>query len=155
MWYDFNISKLPALLLPGLVQRPLVYALLHAILKPIKTIFEDWDTFRNANVYAMAHNGQVCYMEGALNDRFDPDLRRIYINPTGENHDPTYIFTHGEQRPVFLGHIYIRTSQELGDTGVDFIVNVPASIAQISNFELRALVDFYRLASKRYLINEI
>ena len=54
MWYDFNISKLPALLLPGLVQRPLVYALLHAILKPIKTIFEDWDTFRNANVYAMA-----------------------------------------------------------------------------------------------------
>lgn len=155
MWYKFNIGKIPQLLLPGILQLPLVYAMLHTILKPIRTIYEDWSIFRNANVYAMAHNGQVCYMEGALNDRFDPDLRRIYINPTGENHNATYIFTHGEQRPTYLGKIFIRTRLELGDTGVDFIVNVPASIAQLSNFELRALIDFYRLGGKRYIINEI
>ncbi len=39
--------------------------------------------------------------------------------------------------------------------GADFLVFVPATIAQTQSFALRALIDFYKVASKRYLIIEI
>jgi hypothetical protein len=155
MWYkvDFNSLalnfQLPALRLPKLM------AFVYSAVKPMISLHYNWGRNREANLYRLAHTGQVCYLRKALNDSFDVDLRRIYIDGTGGAAGKTYIYTPGEEQPKYLGKIYLRDSLEFADTGADFLVYVPTSIAETMNYELRALIDFYKLASKRYLIIKI
>ena len=52
---------------------------------------------------------------------------------------------------AFLGIIYIHGDEDYSDTGVDFIVQVPNDIIFNIN-EMKGLIDFYKLASKRYKI---
>lgn len=130
-------------------------ALLKAFLQPMVTLHYTWSQFRKRKIYELEHTGQVCYMRKALNDAFDVDERRIYIDGTGGDASKTYIYTPGEEQTKYLGKLWLRNSLEFADTGADFLVYVPASIAQSLNYELRALIDFYKVASKRYLIIEI
>jgi len=90
-----------------------------------------------------------------LNDRFDPELRRIYIDGTGGEAQKTFIYTPAENQTKYLGTIYLYQALEFSDTGADFLVYVPQSIAVWLPFEIRALIDFYKLGGKRYLIIEI
>ena len=52
-----------------------------------------------------------------------------------------------------MGIIYLYERADYGDTGVDFIVLVPRGL-QYNEFEMKYLIDFYKLASKRYKIQE-
>ena len=88
----------------------------------------------------------------ALNDKFDVSLRRIKITD-GNRFQRQYIYTRGEQKPKFLGTIYLYERADYGDTGVDFIVLVPRGLLY-NEFEMKYLIDFYKLASKRYKIQE-
>ena len=58
---------------------------------------------------------------------------------------------------------YLRKALNYSDTGVDFIVKIPLEIWEAKKiptseigkyrfFEIEALIDFYKLASKRYII---
>ncbi|WPC13622.1 hypothetical protein LEQ04_08415 [Riemerella anatipestifer] len=108
---------------------------------------------RNENLYNLQHNGQVCYLRKVLNDRFDVSQRRILI-VDGNRYRRPYIYTDGEQKSKYLGIMYLRDDADYADTGVDFIVLVPAGLSY-NNYEMQALVDFYKLASKRYKIQVI
>ena len=90
-----------------------------------------------------------CYMESALNDEFDPEGRQITIDEP-DYYLGKYIYTSGENKPRYLGTMYINTSDELNGTGPDFYVNMHGVVANI--YDVRALVDFYRLAGPRYAI---
>lgn len=155
MWYSVDFDKLGKLLLPLNLRKQRVMAYVSALMQPLVALHYIWTQFRNANIYKLTHTGQVCYMRKALNDRFDVDLRRIYIDGTGGDALKTHIYTPGEAQTKYLGKLWIRNSLEFADNGADFLVYVPANIAQTLNFELRALIDFYKVASKRYLIIEI
>ena len=117
---------------------------------PLIKVVDDFNFNRNQNLYNLAHNGQVCYLRKALNDRFDIAQRRIKIID-GNKYKREYIYTDGEQKPRFLGTMYLRDDADYSDTGVDFIVLIPAGL-NYNDYEMRALIDFYKLASKRYKI---
>ena len=116
----------------------------------IDSIHNEWLQFRSDNLYKLAHNSQICYLRKALNDRFDPSLRRIEIS-SGNAFTRQYIYTDGEQKPKWLGTMYLHGDEDYEDTGVDFIVKVPTDLV-FSIYAMTALVDFYKLASKRYKI---
>ena len=91
-------------------------------------------------------------MRKALNDRFDITERRIRI-VDGNRYQRQYIYTRGEQKPKYLDTIYLYDRADYGDTGVDFIVLIPRGL-RYNKFEMESLIDFYKLASKRYKIEE-
>lgn len=153
MWYKVDYNKLSVLLLPVGMRKAATLGFLWSSIKPLDTLHYVWRQMRLSNLYKLDHNAQVCYFRAALNDRFDPDLRRIYING-GKSKKTTYIYTPGEKRPKYIGTIYLYRGLEV-EGGADFFVYVPREIVSAQLYELRALIDFYRLGGKRYLIVEI
>ena len=150
MWHNLNINKLTELLTPTFLRKERMLAWLRVIHFPLIKIVDDFNFNRNQNLYNLAHNGQVCYLRKALNDRFDITERRIRI-VDGNRYQRQYIYTRGEQKPKYLGTIYLYDRADYGDTGVDFIVLIPRGL-RYNKFEMESLIDFYKLASKRYKI---
>lgn len=125
------------------------------LLKPIMKLYDTWNFWREQNLYKLAHTGQVCYLRKSLNDRFDASLRRIYIG-NGNQFKRLYIYNRSMmQPPKYLGKLYIRSRNDFADTGVDFIVYVPADIVETQIYELHAHIQFYREGVKRYKIVKI
>lgn len=150
MWFNLDIPKLTSLLTPTFLRKEKLSAWLRALHYPLIKIADDFNVNRNTNLYNLAHNGQVCYLRAALNDKFDISLRRIKI-AEGNRYKRDYIYTDGEKKPKYLGVMYLRDDADYGDTGVDFIVLVPAEL-QYNDYEMRYIIDFYKLASKRYKV---
>lgn len=153
MWYNVNWKRLALLLLPTFLRKPTITAFLNVALSPVERLHYQWQQYRNANLYNLAHNSQKCYLQAALNDEFDLQLRRIRI-AEGNGFKRQYIYTDGEMKPKYLGQIFLYDDGDYEDTGVDFIVLVPSSLVY-NNYKMEALVDFYRLASKRYKIVKV
>lgn len=147
--FDIDIKKMNILLLPTFLRKRKTVAWLQALAEPPVTLHYTFIQKRNADLYKLAHNGQVCYLRKALNDTFDVEKRRIKIID-GNKYSRAYIYTRAEQKPNFLGKIYLRERGDYADTGVDFIVEVPSETYQ--EHEMKALINFYRLAAKRYKI---
>ena len=150
MWFNVHWKKLAILLTPTFLRSELMKSWIELLMEGINDIHYQWLQFRKSNIYILAHNSQVCYLRGALNDRFDNEQRRIQIID-GNKYTRKYIYTDEEQKPRFLGIIYIHGDEDYSDTGVDFIVQVPNDIIFNIN-EMKGLIDFYKLASKRYKI---
>lgn len=148
-WYDLDMNRLVILLLPINWRKPKMIAFLQSMAAPLKQLHYDFWLNRRQNLYKVRHNFMICYLQSALNDEFDPQLRRIVIEEP-EIFANRYIYTSGEQKPRYLGVMYLRTSEEMGDTGVDFTVNMNGVFADI--YDVKGLVDFYKLAGPRYKI---
>jgi len=155
MWYSVDFYKMALNFQLFNLRKPKMMAWLYSFVRALVTKHQYWIQYRDSNIYKLNHNGQVCYLRKALNDKFDQSLRRIYIDGSGGEAQKTFIYTPAENQTKYLGLIYLFNSLEFADTGADFLVYVPASIVAAQPFELRALIDFYRLGGKRYLIIEI
>ncbi|OBX20951.1 MULTISPECIES: hypothetical protein [Bizionia] len=155
MWDNISVLKFAYSLVPTFLRKPVLSAFVKAVTNPLSAIYYDWYNKRQEHLYILDHNWQVCYMRGALNDKFDQDQRRIYIDGTGGDANKTYIYTPGENQTKYLGTIFIYNSLEFADTGADFIVHVPAEIMANQFYEVHAQIQLYKLGGKRYLIIEI
>lgn len=130
---------------------------LQALVLPLDQLFYKWSNWRQDNIYKLEHTGQVCSLEGSLNDKFDPIQRRIYITD-GQLYETYYIYTEAEQQERFInteieeGIVFLRTESETADTGLDFIVFVPQEIFNIQIYELHAHIKFYKAGGRRYNI---
>lgn len=153
MWDKLSIQLLAYNLLPTFLRKPVLGALVEALVAPLRKLYDDWYAMRQEHLYQLEHTWQVCYMRGALNDDFDPSDRRIYIDGTGGSAAKTYIYTPGENQTKYLGKLWLYQSLEFAG-GADFLVYVPKSIVANHGYEVRAMIDFYRLGGKRYLIIE-
>ena len=120
------------------------------MVSPLEQVLDWFTNSRRDNLYNLDHNSQKCYLRAVLNDRFDISSRRIRIED-GNKYKRQYIYTDGEQKPKFLGTMFLYDDADYSDTGVDFIVLVPSDL-QYNTYEMQALLDFYKLASKRYKI---
>lgn len=149
--FNLDIDKLILWLIPAALRKPVLYAWLKALCLPVIQLYDQFMIRRLASLYRISHNGQVFSMEAMLNDRFDLIARRIYITD-GFTKDRIYIYTRLENKPVSLGVIPLYNRSDYADTGVDFIVWIPNEIliSTEDQFELRALLNFYKLAGKRY-----
>lgn len=154
MWYKIEYNKLVLLALPTFLRKPIMAGYVQALIVPIANLYDKWRVFRDDNLYKVHHTGQVCYLRKVLNDKLDPSLRRIYIGD-GQRYKRKYLYTTGENKPVFLKTMYLLEAADYADTGVDFIVWVPQSILDSSIYEIIALVDYYKLGGKKYKINAL
>lgn len=154
MWYEVDYKRLAILLLPPFLRKPRNVAYVQALLSPIDEVHYGWKQKRQRDWYKIQHNGQVCKLRKVLNDAFDPSERRIYITD-GNSFPRKYIYTRAENKPVFLGKLFIYRHAEYEGTGSDFIVFAPPDIIAAQTNEMKALIEFYKLASKRYQIRPI
>ncbi len=154
MWYKIKYNILVIQLLPTFLRKRVMIDYLTVMVSPINKLYNEWYQLRLDNLYKIAHTGQVCYLRKVLNDMFDQSLRRIYIGD-GAKYKRDYIYTPAEQKPQYLGKIYLHPASDYDDTGVDFIIYVPAELLDDNNYELIALVNYYKEGVKRFKIEEI
>ncbi len=146
---NIDIKKLVVLLLPTFLRKRKMVAWLHSLVTPISFLHNDFMRKREKQLYEIKHNGQVCYLRKALNDEFDRKQRRIRILD-GFSKDREYIYTRAENKPRYIGTMHLNPRRDYGDTGVDFLVEVPKET--YDKIEMEAMIDYYKLASKRYHI---
>lgn len=153
--FDIDYNKFIVQLKPAKLRKKKVKAFAKVLVSPIVLLYNRFLSFRASTLYELNHNGQVCRLEGLLNDQFDNSPRRIYIEDAPIIL-PLYIYRRAEAKPRYLRRRseampkYIRRSTELSKGG-SFIVKVPVSLV----FDLsmmKALIDKYKLAGKTYKI---
>jgi len=155
MWYRIDFKKLSVLLLPTFLRKNLITAYIGALVTPISTVYQSWYTNREDNLDKLAHNGQVCYLRKVLNDHADSSQRRIFIDD-GNRFKRTYLYTMAENQPHYLGSLFLQPSTSFADTGTDFKVMIPSDLNTLTDhYRLVAMIEFYKLASKRYTIETI
>ncbi|MFJ1429478.1 hypothetical protein ACILE2_01570 [Capnocytophaga canimorsus] len=148
--FDINLDKLGTLLLPPLLRRHEFVAWVRVLLSPLKSKLYDFGQNREGNLNNLQHNSQVCYLRKILNDNFDKKQRRIKILD-GEQKGRLYLYPRSYNKSVYLGKIYLHQRGSYIDGGVDFIVQLPQGL-NYDVHKLRAMIDFYKLAGKRYTI---
>lgn len=156
--FNVDFRKLAVLLTPIFWRKAGFIAFVHSFIEPTKVLNDEFKNFRKKSIYKIVHNGQVMLLEKVLNDTFDNEQRRIYITDS-LSVDPLYIYTAPEDRPVYLGSEYLYRFSEFTDGGIDFYVIFPLEMKPVIAFDLlnfenriKALINYYKLASKRYKI---
>lgn len=148
--YNFNIDKLLVLLTPTFLRKRKLVAWLRTLAMPLNKLLDDFKAHRERDLYNLTHNSQVCYLCKALNDEFDSQLRRIKIED-GTRNIRRYIYQRNVNRPLYLGRMFLYLRGNYIDGGVDFVVVLPRDL-EYDKYKLEALVNFYKLAGKRWTI---
>lgn len=157
MWFNIDWNVLALDNIPTMLRKHLYAAYIQFALKPLSSLYYKWFNWRIDNIYKLEHTGQVCSLEGSLNDKFDPVERRIRIGD-GQIYDTIYIYSEAEAQDRFLNTeaedstIWLRTESETADTGLDFIVYVPEQIYETQIYALDAHVKFYKAGGFRFNI---
>jgi hypothetical protein len=102
---------------------------------------------------------QVCYVEMALNDKYDSTERRIQIIKP-KSYEPIFLYKKIENKPIFLYRktetakvkAWLYLKGESTSFQYDFIVRVPFQILFDVN-EMMAVIDNYALPDKIYKIS--
>lgn len=156
--YKVNIKRLALLALPTWLRRPLVGALIYAGVTPLGRLLHELRMFRQQTIQRLAYSGQVCRLRAVLNDTLDPELRRIAIfeddwSPQRQwaricfrSQGRWLMVNRRADGPALIGR---RSSQS--STGSDFQIEVPKELRPHEN-RLRAIVNMYKLAGKRFEI---
>lgn len=154
MWYKVDFDKLILLLLPTFLRKPVLFGYLKALISPIASLHYRWSKMRDENLKKLSYNCQRCYFRGALNDKFDPVLRRITFDDT-LSLQQDYIYTPAENLDVYLGTMWLEQDFNYAGSTVDYLVLVPRDIMNAKLNEIVALIEFYNLAGKQYQIISI
>lgn len=151
MMFKIDFKRLIALLLPFWLRRPLIFGLLRAGVAGVERVYDEFKAMRSGHIFRLTHNGQVCYLRGALKRYFGDGFKIGTVRQEGEW---LYAVTEsGEQIPVAKaepgpGVPIVYSEQVLNLPQNDFIVFVPSrSWAKLA--EIEAMVDKYKLISKR------
>ena len=151
--YNLNIDKLLVMLTPTFLRKPKLVAWLRTLATPLHKLLYDFQRAHQADLYNLAHNSQVCYLRKALNDEFDDEQRRIRIED-GKQKQRLYIYPRSANKPLYLGKLFLYQRGDYIDGGVDFIVVLPKDLTY-DKYKLEALVNFYKLAGKRWQISQL
>lgn len=157
-FFDINYDSLRTQLLPVRLRKTNTKAWLGSLLSPVKWLHNKFREYRTANLYNVAHNSQVVYLQAALNDTFDPVGRGIII-VDGPYEDPLFVYLAPELSPLWLGldseagampfatPATLFTEAETTLLGYAFIVKVPSSVV-FDIGRMKALIDKYRVAGR-------
>lgn len=155
--YDVDYRRLGLLLLPMTLRRPRLTALVQVLMAPLVRLGRELTDYRALKAYRLGHNGQTCRLRAVLNDRFDPVLRGIRITEAEGTVASLRIFLRETERFTRIrrrdgeGQVCIYRRGFGGIGGLDFWVELPSRLRGVaSEDEVRAVVNIYRLASKRF-----
>lgn len=160
MIYNINFSRLLINMLPTFLRQPVIYGILYAAGKVLGLTYKDFTTARKEHNYKLTHNGQVCYLRAALNDAFGGGFDILEVERRGEwlyaiTEDGSGILLSvgeggnaaevegGQKVPLVYNEALLDAAQN------SFIVSVPYNIYQTRLPAVAALVDKYKLISKR------
>lgn len=175
-FFNIDFKRLILSLLPTFLRKPLLYSLLKAMVQPVITVYDSFTKSRSENLYKLKITPQICYLRKMLNDSFDIDLRGIYIsdgNPSNwviaypqarfnatDGKQPLWAASANEtqlNKLIFTtnaGVTIVPRQGDIGASGLDFNVMVPSRLRGIADEKrMISLVNYYKLASKRYAIS--
>ena len=153
--YYLNWNRLVTFFIPKVLRKPLLLALIHSAILPLKANYSAFLSFKKNAAYKVKHNGQVVYLEKMLNDKFDKDLRRIQVENSKPN-VPLWLYHVEDGKPMFTYHIADGKSVHFFNKGAhynafDFTVLIPNDLIEIKS-QMQAQVNYYKLFSKNYKI---
>jgi hypothetical protein len=154
--YKVDFNKLVSWLLPLRLFKPKLFALCKALVSPLSTLHADFIVYRLQKKYELEITGQVCKLERLLNDKFDADLRRIYITD-GEKSKRKYVYSKNELAAKHIYKddenkpLYIYQQSEIATTTYHFIVNVPLGLSYNADVFVSILSQF-KMPSKKFKI---
>lgn len=161
MIYKIDFRRLFINLLPTFLRQPVIYGMLHAGAVVLgDTTYQSFTDAREEHNYKLNHDGQVCYLRAVLNDAFGGGFDILEVERRG---DWLYAITEngtgilltvgedsnaaevagGQKVPLVYNEALLNATQN------SFIVSVPYSIYQTNLPAVAALVDKYKLISKR------
>lgn len=161
MIYKINFSRLLINMLPTFLRQPVIYGILYAAGQVLGNLtYKDFTNARKEHNYKLTHNGQVCYLRAVLNDAFGGGFDILEVERRGEwlyaiTEDGSGILLSvgegsnaaevesGQKVPLVYNEALLNDAQN------SFIVSVPYSIYQTRLPLVAALVDKYKLISKR------
>lgn len=158
--YRVDFDYLATLLLPSLLRKPRLRAWLAALLAPLRQLYGAFLRYAEAARIELSYNSQTIVLEAALNDQFDPDLRRITIDNSDAELVPLYFNFLSEQQPEKI----IRFAAECPPwtyayayaeftTQTDFTVRVPSLLRTDQRTDqLNARIRRFKLATRHYLL---
>lgn len=159
--YNVNFKRLALLLLPTFWRKPLFAALLYSLVSPLNMLYVRFKKFRQQSIYRITHNGQVCYLRAVLNDTFDPIERRIAVVDLYDGGGFWILYKREEGNQDILPFrkaewpALLNSRQTSDDNRCDFQINVPAALSsRIDIAYLKAIVNHYKLASRRFSTNK-
>lgn len=158
-YYDINFRRLALLLLPIAWRKPILAAFAQSSVLGVVALHKDFSAWRVAQDRRLHHNGQVCHLRGLLNDTFDSKLRRIRIIDGRKEERGMRLFRRGNERSLLLPQptrpaLIINRRGYGGVRGYDFWVQIPIALrGTINHVHLTALVNTYKLASKRWALH--
>lgn len=132
---------------------------LYSIIKGIRTVYTQFITFKDDTLRQLSYNSQTLLLEKALNDELDSALERIYIQNDVDLLEESFCYFISEAQDdataCFLSespapYNYTYSVFEY-NSNYDFRVYVPTALSGMLA-QVRFIVDFYKLAGKRYLI---
>lgn len=160
--YSVNMKRLALLTLPTWLRRPVAAALIYAGVSALGRLLHELRVFRADTFYSLSHNSQVCKLRGVLNDAFDSEQRRITVSDGDvEGLRAVVVYRRDAGRWLQLrrrgdGATILNRKGYGGASGYDFVVTVPGELKTRDNdTRLRAIINHYKLASKRYAVNYI
>lgn len=132
---------------------------LQALLKPVRSLYSAFLTYKSDKMYFASIRFQKIYMEKMLNDLYDNDNRRIYIEDATRltavyvankalGYPPVYVHNSSVTHDPLW--VYSKSSYV---AQLDFVVKVPVSIYSDLNLDqMKAYINDYKFAGKRYEI---
>jgi hypothetical protein len=76
---NIDFKKLVIWLLPAQLRRTAMIAWIMALIAPVLRLYNQFISFWLLSIYRLTITPQVCFLEKALNDKYDTQLRRIII----------------------------------------------------------------------------
>ena len=159
MKFQIDYNRLVVLLLPTFLRRPVLFGLLRAAIEPLILLYESFGEARREHIYRLTHNGQVCYLRACLNDHFKSKMGVFDIISVERGGEWIFAVTEkGERVPITISEDNISETENvpvvyneliLNAEQNEFIVSVPADIYDTALEEVKALVNQYKLISKR------
>jgi hypothetical protein len=157
MNFNFDFPNFARDFVPIDMRKPIIASWLKGILKPLKTMFEEFNSFVAIKRDEYKYTGKTISLRNLLTSRFGPGI-------IVENQTPNGV-------PYLLGDTGYPFNQMLGDTGyafnplldesgtanlndVDFIVKVPALLGADLD-QIKGMVQKYKAAGMTFKIEEI
>ena len=160
LYYNINFAQYGVQMLTTNLRVELGMSFVKAIMAPLDDLHAQFTIFRNSIDYKSY--SQVCYMQGLLNDYFDPLERRIRVKNSFIDEDSYYYWLESKEKSVetfkentvgFVPRIENEEGQ-IGSTNSDFDVVLPKGFAlsEEENTRMRNIINQSKLASKLYTI---
>lgn len=157
MWYKIDIFKFAFLLLPPPLRKKKMFAFLKVLTLPISYLHDELMKYRDLCDSRLNVNGQVIYIEKALNDYFLLQNKDIYITDNNIEGIPETVYLYDEEdTPTYFYDEDSHNVTYLSDGEVNellrFIVNVPSYLEDRIE-EIKAIVEYNKPAGRLFDIN--